>query len=150
MECPGGQLPVLDEEPLRGREGHGERMLRHRFGERTAVTCDREIRRQGLQRDKIDPSRVNCTSRTVPMSASSSWVNSFAVFCAKMTAARRSTSARSAASTSLKYMMSAASPIASQTTHRPPLSTSNNTTKRGVFTSSSQLHQALLQALTTS
>jgi hypothetical protein len=32
-------------------------MLRHRFGERTAVCSDRQIGRQVLQGDKIDPRR---------------------------------------------------------------------------------------------
>ena len=58
MEGPVGQMVVLDEEPLRGRERHGERMLRHRFRERTPVRGDGAIRRQGLQGDKIDTSRV--------------------------------------------------------------------------------------------
>lgn len=58
MEGPVGQMVVLDEEPLRGRERHGERMLRHRFRERAPVRGDRALRRQGLQGDKIDTSRV--------------------------------------------------------------------------------------------
>ena len=43
-----GQLVVLTKESLRGRQGQGERMLRHRFGGRTAVGSNREIGRQGL------------------------------------------------------------------------------------------------------
>jgi hypothetical protein len=58
IEGPRGQLEVLDQEPLRGCQGHGKRMLRHRFGERAAVCGNRQIGRQVLQRDKIDPSRV--------------------------------------------------------------------------------------------
>ena len=49
---------VLDEEPLRGRQRQGERMLGHRFCERTPVRSDGALRRQGLQGDKIDPSGV--------------------------------------------------------------------------------------------
>ena len=58
IERPRGQLAVLNKEPLCGCQGQGERMLRHRFGERTAVCRDRERGRQVLQGDKINPSRV--------------------------------------------------------------------------------------------
>ena len=58
IERPRGQLAVLNKEPLGGRQGEGERMLRHRFGERPAVCRDREIGRQLLQGDKIHTSRV--------------------------------------------------------------------------------------------
>ena len=53
-------------------------------------------------------------------------LNSFRVH-----SARRSTLARSAAGTSVKYRMSAASPIVSRITRRPTLSTSNTTTNVG-------------------
>ena len=58
MEGPVGQMVVLDKEPLRGRQRQGERMLRHRFRERAPIRGDGALRRQGLQGDKIDPSRV--------------------------------------------------------------------------------------------
>src|SRR4030095_9338066 len=63
-------------------------------------------------------------------------------FCAKMTSARRSTADAAAAGRSVRYRMSAASPIVSWTTRRPTLSTSNTTTNVGCLTSSSQLYQS--------
>jgi hypothetical protein len=58
IEGPGSQLTVLKEEPLRGRQGQGERMLRHRFGGCTTVGSNRQSGRQGLERNKIHPRRV--------------------------------------------------------------------------------------------